>query len=523
MVMSITNSGNLPLDSSHALRPPRRKSPSLRLVDQLKNSEDPTLPEDGMAFDELLRGIVDACASNVLVLDEEGEMLYASQSWLEFMGAKGLGLSDFATSFYFTQCMRLLDRMPLDKSLPTMANDIEKLRSGNSKEFHGEYCYRGPAQPLHFSVHGARLDLPVGGFRLLVTYKDVMSAVDALRRSENGLSQLLEKTKIVVWESDAKSLRFTYVSEQASRVFGYPISRWYEPDFLAEHIHAEDRERTLSLLKKQLTAEDQFDFTFRLLSENGRVVWVHNLISVLPKGGKSRRLRGFMVDITDRKVAEEALRDLGGRLIAAQEEERSRLARELHDDLNQRMALLSIEMEQFRHDIDKPVNLRRRVKAVQKQAQEISTDIHRLSYQLHPSKLDHLGLGPAVKSLCEEVSRNGKLKIDLRQKGFPADLSRDVTLCAFRIVQEAVRNCTKHSGAQAAQVILEKTETAIRLSVSDNGCGFDPKSSAVKNGLGFISMRERVHLVDGQIQFYSRPQRGTRIEVTIPLNQEVNT
>ena len=114
MVMSNTKSGNLPVDSSQALRPPRRKRPSLRLVGQLKSAEEPTLPEEGVAFDELLRGIVDACASNVLVLDEEGETLYASQPWLEFMGAKGLSPSDFDTSFYFTQCTRLLDRMKLD-------------------------------------------------------------------------------------------------------------------------------------------------------------------------------------------------------------------------------------------------------------------------------------------------------------------------------------------------------------------------------------------------------------------------
>ncbi|HEU0253867.1 MAG TPA: sensor histidine kinase, partial [Pyrinomonadaceae bacterium] len=231
----------------------------------------------------------------------------------------------------------------------------------------------------------------------------------------------------------------------------------------------------------------------------------------------------FMIDITDRKRAEEALKDLGGRLITAQEEERSRIARELHDDLNQRMALLSIELEQIQQEVGKPAILRRRVHALQMQAQEIAADIHRLSYKLHPSKLDHLGLGAAVTSLCEELSKAGKLNVDLRLKGFPADLPRDLTLSVFRVVQESLRNSVKHSGAQAAQVVLEKSNRAVRLSVSDNGCGFDEKSASLSQGLGFISMRERIRFVGGEMHVYSQPERGTRIEVSVPLPRDADS
>ncbi len=187
------------------------------------------------------------------------------------------------------------------------------------------------------------------------------------------------------------------------------------------------------------------------------------------------------------------------------------------------MALLSIQLEQLRQDIDKPTTLRKRVKALQKQTQDISTDIHRLSYKLHPSKLDHLGLGAAVKSLCEELSKTGSLKIEVRQHGFPTTLPRDITLCVFRIAQEALRNCVKHSGANAAQVVLEKMDTKLRLSISDNGCGFDAKSPRLKQGLGFISMQERINLVDGDIAIYSQPQRGTRIDVSVPLRRTNET
>src|SRR5205085_7916487 len=127
-------------------------------------------------------------------------------------------------------------------------------------------------------------------------------------------------------------------------------------------------------------------------------------------------------------------------------EERKRFARELHDDLNQRVALLSIELEQLGQRIQKQGDVSQMILGLQIKAQEISADIHRLSYRLHPSKLDHLGLAAAARSLCQELSDNGKINIEFHQTGFPATLPRDVSLCVFRIAQETLRNCLKHSG-----------------------------------------------------------------------------
>jgi PAS domain S-box-containing protein len=484
------------------------------LVKGKKNK--PALMARDDSTDEILLTIVDACASNVAVLDESGNVLYTSKPWRALQKASGLPTAFGDTAGYFEECVRIYGT-PINSVPATLKDDIRQLLVGSETEFEGEYCYRGLIKPMHFAVHAARLNLPNCESRIVLTQKDVLSPADALRRSEQRLSQLLEKTKILVWEAEAETWQFTYVSDQAPKIFGYPLARWHEPDFLALHIHPDDRERALSFSLKQSQVAEQYDFTFRLLSRHGRVIWVHNLVSVTHESGKAKKLRGFMIDITERKLAEEALRDLGGRLIAAQEEERSRVARELHDDVNQRMALLSIELEQIRQDVDKPLSLRRRFKALQAQAQEISADIHRLSYKLHPSKLDHLGLEAAVKSLCGDLSKNGTLKIEVNQKGLAEPLSREVTLCVFRVVQEALRNCIKHSSAQAAQVVLERTGSAIRFSISDNGCGFDMKSQLMKRGLGFVSMRERVRLIGGEMHIYSEPQRGTRIEASVPL------
>ena len=222
-------------------------------------------------------------------------------------------------------------------------------------------------------------------------------------------------------------------------------------------------------------------------------------------------------DTTRIRRAEEALRDLGGRLITAQEEERSRVARELHDDLNQRMALLSIELEQLSQRIpaDRD-NIRHSIQNVWARVQEISSEIHRVSYQLHPSKLDHLGLVAAVKSLCNELRAHHEIKIAFQETGCQGVLPKEVTLCLFRVVQESLRNVIKHSGALEATVAFAASERLVHLSVSDNGCGFDAGSAKAKSGLGLISMSERLRLLGGVISIHSTA-RGTQIAVSVPI------
>ena len=332
------------------------------------------------------------------------------------------------------------------------------------------------------------------------------------------LGQLLEATKILLWEADVENWRFTYVSEHAKKILGYPLAKWYEPDFLASHLHHEDKHRIFCQRHSRIA--DRKDLTFRLYASDGRVVWVRTLISLVSTEGEKKRMSGFMVDISESKQAEEAMKDLGGRLIAAQEMERSRIARDLHDDFNQRLALLSIELEQLGKRSQK-ADLRQPCVKLQKQVQEMSADIQGLSHRLHPAKLDHLGLAAAIRSLCEELSASADLKIEFHQHRLPASIPKDVALCLFRIAQEALRNCIKHSGANKVQVVLSRTRDAIRLCVSDDGCGFDSKSYASERGLGFISMRERLHVVSGELQVHSEPKAGTRIDVSVPLLQDL--
>lgn len=477
-----------------------------------------TLKED---TDDFLRAIVDACVSNVAVLNESGSILYTSDAWRLLEHAT---TSESAGPEYSLESFKRLPASELEEGAEvTLAEDLRRILYAGEKEFHRNYhcpLFNG-GRP--FVMHAARLNLPGSTFRVLMTHEDLPAAREDLKQTKERLTQLLETTKVVSWEAEVEAQRFTYVSEQAVKMLGFPTQAWYEPNFFASHIHPHDRRRVLAAYQKQARLVEHFDLTFRMIGNEGRVAWVQNLVSITPTNDAPARMHGFMIDISERKRNEEALKHLGSRLIAAQEEERKRIARELHDDLNQRMAVLSIELDQLSQKTRNSLGLQNRLHKMQLQAQEISSDIHRLSYKLHPSKLDHLGLTAALKSLCEELTltQNGKLRVHFHQSKVPADLRKDVTLCLFRIAQETLRNSVKHSAADSVQVVLTKTYNSIRLSISDNGCGFDTSSELMDKGLGFISMHERLRLVGGEIKIRSRPLHGTRIDVVIPLNAEI--
>jgi PAS domain S-box-containing protein len=333
--------------------------------------------------------------------------------------------------------------------------------------------------------------------------------------AEERLRLLLHVAHIIPWEADFQTSTFTYVGRPAERALGYAISEWYEPKFWETHLHPEDRERALAECERRSRDGNYYELEYRMIAKDGHTVWLRSLVTVIREHGEPKHIRGFSIDVTEARQTEAALRELGGRFISAQEEERSRIARELHDDLNQRMALLAIGLEQIGQDVNSP--LRRRFENLQHQVQEISADIHRLSYRLHPSKLDHLGLSAAIKSLCEQLNAAGTIRVYLHQQGVPATLPKDVTLCVFRIAQESLRNAVKHSRARHVRLILKKVDHTLVLSVSDDGCGFATGPTTAFEGLGFISMRERARIAGGQLEVCSSPEQGTRVELAIPL------
>jgi signal transduction histidine kinase len=222
----------------------------------------------------------------------------------------------------------------------------------------------------------------------------------------------------------------------------------------------------------------------------------------------------------EHKCAEAALRELSGRLITAQEEERARLSRDLHDDLSQRMARLLIRLERCRQGIgDIAPKLRQQLDAMVEMASEVSANLRDLSNLLHPATLATLGLVTSIAGFCRKFSEQHNLGVNFEFSDIPKDTPEDVSLCLFRIVQEALSNVVKHSAAQEARVTLTGSADRIDLRIEDSGMGFDPQSSQGTVTLGLISMRARVRLVGGQFSIESEPSSGTRIHVKVPISR----
>jgi signal transduction histidine kinase len=224
-----------------------------------------------------------------------------------------------------------------------------------------------------------------------------------------------------------------------------------------------------------------------------------------------------MSQSTARGTLENELRDLRRRLIHAHEQERIRLARELHDDVAQRVSALAVELTVLTRESDTlPAGLHDRLIELSSSAAALGHDIHRLSHHLHPAVLQRIGLGPALRAFCRDVAERSTIEIEVQVGQLPRALPEDVTLCLYRIAQEALQNVVRHSGARRAFVTLQAIDTVLVLTVIDDGVGFDSDAPVERASVGLTSMRERVQLVDGQFFLRSRIGEGTRIEVRLP-------
>jgi PAS domain S-box-containing protein len=464
---------------------------------------------------------------------------------------------------------------------------------------------------------------------------------DGFRRDARKLEalnrELVESVRAILRRAEPRSFRTTFVNKHVEEILGYPVKGWLNnPSFWVEHLHPEDRERTLAFTEKAIQEQRNHELEYRMIAADGRIVWLHEIVNVIVENGvtielvgvsgditarkrteesmalfrklidgsndaievidpetlhfldinekacldlgyhreemlsmtvydidplldatlqarmeQKMRESGFVImesrhrrkdgstfpveinikyiqldrdyavavvrDISERKVAEGTLSSLSPRLIEAQENERSRVAGELREDLNQRMALLQIGLGQFERDVPGlSAQARTQLHRLTEVATEIASSIHNLSHRLRPSLLDLLGPVASIERLCREISDRHNLQIKFVHHRVPEQVPKDVTLCLYRITQEALRNVVKHSGAVEAEVELSGYDDRIELCISDPGVGFLPESAKQTSGLGLISMQERLRLVEGQLFVQSEPSHGTQIRVRIP-------
>jgi PAS domain S-box-containing protein len=337
--------------------------------------------------------------------------------------------------------------------------------------------------------------------------------------SERRFRLMANAAPVMIWMSGADG-KCTFFNKTWTEFTGRSMSEELG-DGWTEGVYMDDLQRCIETYVTKIDQREPFHMEYRLRRHDGAYRWIDD--SGVPLYGVDGEFTGYIgscVDVTSRKVAEGVLSTFGQRLIQAQEEERARIARELHDDINQRLAIVSVDLDALMHVLPRG-SRRARLKAARAvgMVKDLARDVHDLSHRLHSSRLDLLGLVAAAAGLCNELSAPG-IRVDFHSEAVPRRLLKDVRLCAFRVLQEALQNAVKHSGAQLVHVTLMGTERDIQLTVRDSGSGFDPCEATKRNGLGIASMRERLKAVHGHLAIQSTPQQGTTVCALIPLKPE---
>jgi PAS domain S-box-containing protein len=343
-----------------------------------------------------------------------------------------------------------------------------------------------------------------------------------LRESEERFRLIANSAPVLIWISGTDKL-CTFFNEAWLDFTGRTMEQEAGEGWTSG-LHPEDLENYLENYSTAFNAHTDFEMEYRLRRSDGVFRWLVDI--GVPRYGSDGVFLGYVgscIDITDRKLTEASLKELSGRLITAQEQERTRIARELHDDFSQRMAIQGIGLEQLWKQLPaSEVEEREKVQELLKRTQEISFDLHSLSHQLHSSRLDHVGLASALQGLCEEISEKYRIEVEFIEHGTPFKVPKDVALCLFRVAQEALGNVVKHSQATEAQAELSITRNEITLRIADSGVGFDLALRESAVGIGLVGMRERLRLVGGALSVRSTLARGTEILAEVPLSVVAN-
>jgi PAS domain S-box-containing protein len=345
-------------------------------------------------------------------------------------------------------------------------------------------------------------------------------AEEALRESEARLRLAAQAGRMYVYEWDVAT-DATVRSEEYASILGLTgVSRSDTRQQFLSRVHPDDRAKFIAAVADLTPENPTTKISYRVLRPDGAVIWLEKSgRAFFDAQGKMLRMVGIVADITERKLGEEALSGVSRRLIEAQEQERTRIARELHDDFGQRLALLTIALEQLQQNPpDLPAEVRSRMGELRKQTSEIATDIQSLSHELHSSRLEYVGIAAAMRGFCQEFGEQQRVEIDFKIHDLPSPLSSDISLCLFRVLQEALHNSAKHSGVRHFEVRLWGMSGEIHLTVRDSGSGFVREAVKKSRGLGLISMEERLKLLDGTFSIASQPKRGTTIHARVPLS-----
>jgi PAS domain S-box-containing protein len=462
------------------------------------------------AREHLHNAILSSLGARVAVLNKQGFIEEVSESWTRFAQEAGAPLCSTGVSAnYLEVCRRSEAACPEARQV---LEGILSVMNGDAPSFRCEYRCDSPSGPGWFVV--VVTSLHTAEASVVIVHQDNTE----IKKAEIRYSELLDSVRAIVWRADATSFQTTFASKQAEGILGYPHELWTkEPGFWIKRLHPEDRDWVVEFSSTAVKEKRQHSFEYRIIAADGRIVWLRNIVNVIVEGGQPKDLVGIAVDITERKEAEAARAEFAGRLLRAQEEERSGIARELHDDIGQKLALLTNKLELLESQMSAFPDKRDAIKDVGTMAMKVAHDIQRLSHGLHSSHLELLGLANATRKLCRDFAEHNEAKVECNVEGIPQNLDKNVATCLFRVLQEGLRNTIKHSNAKKVTISLSAHSNKIRLQLCDDRVGFVPSTETRRLGLGFTSMEERLRLVRGTLTVSSTPGHGTRIEARVPL------
>lgn len=377
---------------------------------------------------------------------------------------------------------------------------------------------------------------------VLVILRDITERKRAeaiLRESEQQFRIIANDTPALLWMSSPTGEN-SFINRPLAAFLGIP----QQSALLAGSyvVHPEDDARVRDKYLECLARRSQLSDEYRLRRFDGQYRWV--LVRAIPRTSPTGEFLGYtgkIFDISDRKRAEEELRTandqlatelserikaqqeviaLSHRLITAQEQERARIARQLHDDIGQQIAALSIWLSNFKIQVsEQQAGAAQNADLLHKSLSQLAARVRQMSHELHPAILEHAGLAVALKSYCVEFSSVSGVKVSIQVRGAFQDVPPDAALCVYRVTQEALQNVAKHAGVKEADVTLIRAGSDVRLTVSDRGVGFDPERAGKSGGLGLVSMNERVRLVEGSLAVESSPSGGTTVRLEVPTSR----
>jgi PAS domain S-box-containing protein len=348
------------------------------------------------------------------------------------------------------------------------------------------------------------------------TFAELKLAEAVVHESEKRFRLVADTAPALIWMAGTDKL-CTYFNKPWLDFTGRSVDLEIGNGW-AEGIHSEDLQRCMDKYTQAFDRHEEFRMEYRLRRHDGEYRWVLDI--GVPRFNQERSFVGYIgigVDVTDHKQAETVLANVSRKLIEGQEQERTRIGRELHDDIGQRLAMLAVELEQLHQDPPNLPEVRSRMGELQKQASEIAADIQSLSHELHSAGLHYLGIAGAMRGFCHEFGEKQKVEIDFKTQDLPSPLSPELSLCFFRVLQEALHNSAKHSGVRHFEVRLWGASDEIHLTIRDSGAGFELEEARKGRGLGLISMEERLKLLNGTFSIESQPQRGTTIHARVQL------